>query len=66
MLTSIDSCHCDSHCLAPLFENLPAISHSFCQKEKPGVALGIKARDDRFTPQSKQILEKDLRGATRG
>ena len=68
MLTSVDSYRCDS-CLARLFQNLPAppkhygvsdvllIRKVFAKAKNLGSHLA-KACDDRFPPQSKQILAK--------
>ena len=68
-LTSVDSYRCDSHCLARLFENLPAppkhygvfdvlpVRKVFAEAENLGSHYA-KASDDRFPPQSKQILAK--------
>ena len=67
LLTSDDSYRCDWLLLSPSFPKSAcptqalqclwcfAHSQSFCQSEKPGVALG-KACDDTFPPQSKHIL----------
>ena len=45
MLTSVDSCRCDSHCLARLFENLPAPT-------KPTTSL-MFCRFAKFFPKGK-------------
>ena len=67
--TSVDSYRCDSHCLARLFENLPVppkhydvfdvlpIRKVFAKAKNLRSHLA-KACDDRFPPQSKQILAK--------
>ena len=66
-LTSVDSYRCDSHCLAQLFQNLPAppkhygvfdtllIRRVFAKAKNLASHLA-KTRDDRFPPQNKQIL----------
>ena len=68
-LTSIDSYHCDSHCLAWLLENLPAppkhygvfdvllIRKVFAKAKNLG-SHQANTSDDRFALQSKQILAK--------
>ena len=66
-LTSADTYHRDSYCLARVFQNLPAPPkqygvfdvfrdfQSFFQLENLGSHLAMCA-DDRFLPQGKQIL----------
>ena len=74
-LTSADSYRCDSYCLARVFQKLPTppkhngIFDVFCdfqrffQLENLGSHLAM-CPDDRFLPQGKQILQKNLPSAT--